>query len=170
MFDATAPLDAVASRSKKSASRVHCTRLARFVLRGWLYRDRMVFGASGADNLIGGTENLLGALFGYRFRVKTTPTAEPILNIPATKSGSLKPQRFTTKKRHGFRFDLAQTTRRRLSIREICLGGMAQDHVSEFVQKCLVWQLSERVNCDLTVLRKALHISVRLIERNALDT
>jgi hypothetical protein len=34
----------------------------------------MVFGASGADDLIGGTENLLGALFGYRFRVKTTPT------------------------------------------------------------------------------------------------
>ena len=85
----------------------------------------MVLGASGANDLIGGTEDLLGALFGYRFRVKTTPTADPILNIPATISGSLKPLRFTTKKRHGFRFDLAQTTRRGLSIGEICLGGMA---------------------------------------------
>jgi len=85
----------------------------------------MDFGASRTDDLVGGTEDFLGTLFGYGFRVKTTPTADPILNIPATISGSLKPQRFTTKKRHGFRFDLAQTTRRGLSIGEICLGGMA---------------------------------------------
>jgi len=83
------------------------------------------FGPSRTDDLIGSTEDLLGALFGYRFRVKTTPTADPILNIPATESGSLKSQRFTTKKRHGFRFDFAQTPRRRLSIGEIRLIGMA---------------------------------------------
>jgi len=100
-------------------------RLARFVLRGWLCCHGSDFGTSGADDLVGGSENLLGALFGYRFRVKTTPTADPILNIPATESGSLKSQRFTTKKRHGFRFDFAQTPRRRLSIGEIRLSGMA---------------------------------------------
>ena len=77
------------------------------VLRGLLYCNGIDFGTSGADDLIGGAEDFLGALFGDRFRVKTIPTADPILNIPATKLGSLKPQRFTTKKRHGFRFDFA---------------------------------------------------------------
>jgi hypothetical protein len=47
------------------------------------------------------------------------------LNIPATKSGSLEPQRFTTKKCYGFSLYLAQAARRRLIIGEICLGGMA---------------------------------------------
>ena len=93
------------------------------------------FGASGADDLVGGSENLLGALFGYRFRVKTVPSAEPILNVSSAKLCSLKPQRFTTKKRHGFRFDLAQTTRCCLIIREIRLGCMAQYYVAKFVAK-----------------------------------
>jgi hypothetical protein len=38
------------------------------------------------------------------------------------------------------------------------------------VKKCLVWELRKRVNCDLTLARKALHISVRMIEWNALNT
>jgi hypothetical protein len=87
--------------------------------------NSIAFGTSRTDDLIGGSEDPLGALFGYRFRVKTTPTADPILNIPATKSGSLKPQRFATKKRHGFRFDFAQTSRRGISIGELRLSGMA---------------------------------------------
>jgi len=39
------------------------------------------FGASGTDDLIGGAEDFLGALFGYRFLIKTTSTAQPILNL-----------------------------------------------------------------------------------------
>ena len=92
---------------------------------GHLCRDGIDFGASGADDLIGSAEDFLGALFRYRFRIKTTATADPILNITTTKIGSLKAQRFATKKRHGFRFDLAQTARRGISIREICLGCVA---------------------------------------------
>jgi hypothetical protein len=72
-FDATAPLGAVASRQKKSASRVLLPRLARFVLRGWLDRDRMVFGACGPDDLIGGAEDSLGALFGIASALKPLP-------------------------------------------------------------------------------------------------
>jgi hypothetical protein len=47
--------------------------------QGLLCRDRMVIGASGADDLIGSSEDCLGALFGYRIRIQTAPTAEPIL-------------------------------------------------------------------------------------------
>src|SRR5690348_6581375 len=41
--------------------------------------------------------------------------------------------------------------------------------MTELVQKCLGWQLRKGVNCDLALPRKALHISVRVIEWNALD-
>jgi hypothetical protein len=85
----------------------------------------MDFTASRTDDLIGSAEDLLGALFGYRFRVKTVPSAEPVLNVSSAKLCSLKPQRFTTEKRHGFRFDLAQTSRRRLSVGELCLSCVA---------------------------------------------
>ena len=88
------------------------------------------FRASGADDLIGGTENLLGALFGYRLAFKTAPTAQPILNISATESGALKAQRFAAQQRHGLRFNLSQSARRRLTVRKICLGTMAQNDVS----------------------------------------
>ena len=80
---------------------------------------------SGADDLVGGAEDFLGALFGVPFRVKTVPSAQPILNVASAKLGSLKPQRFTTKKRHGFRFDLAQTARRGISVGELCLCCVA---------------------------------------------
>jgi hypothetical protein len=90
-----------------------------------LCRHGIDFGAPGTDDLISGTEDFLGALFGYRFRVKTVPSAQPILNVASAKLGSLKPQRFATKKCHGFCFDFSQTARRRLSISEICLRGMA---------------------------------------------
>src|SRR5215213_9377801 len=116
---------AVAFRPKKSASRVLWPRLARVVLRGLLCGSGIDFGTSGADDLIGGAEDFLGALFGDRFRVKTVPSAHPILNIPSAKLCPLKPQRFTTKKRHGFRFDLAQTARRGISVGEFCLGCVA---------------------------------------------
>jgi len=120
---------AVASGQKKAPAECIAPGWRGSFSGGWLCRDWMYFGASRTDDLVGGSEDVLGALFGYRFRVKTTPTADPILNIPATISGSLKPQRFTTKKRHGFRFDLAQTTRCGLIIGEICLSGMAQNYV-----------------------------------------
>src|SRR5688572_11063917 len=121
-------LGAVASGPKKMPAECCCTRLASFI-SGRFIQDTLSchgidFGASGADDLIGGAEDLLGALFRYRFRVKTTPTADPILNVTSAKVCPLKSQRFATQKRHGFRFDLAQTTRRRLSIGEICLGCM----------------------------------------------
>jgi hypothetical protein len=83
------------------------------------------FGSSGADDLIGGAEDFLRALFRYPFGIQATATVDPTLNISTTEGGSLKSQRFTTEKRHGFRFDLAQTSRRRLSIGEISLGGVA---------------------------------------------
>src|SRR5690242_10393605 len=50
--------------------------------QGLLCGNGIDFGASGADDLIGGAEDFLGALFGDRFRVKTVPSAQPILNIP----------------------------------------------------------------------------------------
>ena len=93
--------------------------------QGLLCCHRSDFGASGADDLVGGAEDFLGALFGYHFGVRTSSTAEPILHVTPAILGSLKAQRFTTKKRHGFRFDFAQTPRRRLSIGEIRLIGMA---------------------------------------------
>src|SRR5690348_7204994 len=93
-----------------------CARLADSS-QGDYFRDTLSchgidFRASGADDLVGSPEDFLGALFGYRFRIRTTPTAQPVLDIPSAKLGSLKSQRLTTKKGHGFRFDLAQTTRR----------------------------------------------------------
>src|SRR5690242_9867315 len=45
-----------------------------------------------------------------------------------------------------------------------------EDHVSQFMEKCLVWQLSKWVDCDLALAGKALDISVRVIEWNALNT
>jgi hypothetical protein len=75
----------------KSASRVLWPRLARVVLRGLLRCNGIDFGTSGADDLIGGAEDVLGALFGDRFRVKTVPSAHPILNIPSAKLCPLKP-------------------------------------------------------------------------------
>jgi hypothetical protein len=47
---------------------------------------------------------------------------------------------------------------------------MAQNYVTELVKECLVWELRKRVNCDLTLARKALHISVRVVEWNARNT
>jgi len=73
--------------------------------QGDLFRDTLCcrgidFGASGADDLIGCTEDLLGALFGYGFGIKTASTADPILNVTSAKVGPLKPQRLATQKRH----------------------------------------------------------------------
>ncbi len=120
-FDATAPLGAVASRPKKKRQPSAIASAGAVRSQGLLCRDRIDFGASGADDLIGGAEDFLGALFGYRFRIKTASTAEPILNITSAKLCSFEAQRFATKKRHGFRFDFSQTARRGLSVREISL-------------------------------------------------
>ena len=61
--------------SKKMPAVCYRTRRAWFVLRGLLCRDRFVFRASGADDLIGGAEDLLGALFRDRVGVNTIATA-----------------------------------------------------------------------------------------------
>jgi hypothetical protein len=118
------------SGPKKSASRVLIAPGWRGQFSGVMMSLPDRFGVSSTDDSIGGAEDFLGALFGDRFRVKTVPSAEPILNVTSAKLRSLKPQRFTTKKCDGFRFNLAQTTRCCLIIGEICLGGMAQYYVS----------------------------------------
>ena len=51
-----------------------------------------------------------------RTRVSDYGSRNRELTTASAKLGSLRRQRFTTKKRHGFRFDLAQTARRRLII------------------------------------------------------
>ena len=58
------------------------------------------------------------------------------MNVSSAKLCSLKPQRFTTKKRHGCGFYFAQTARRRLVIREISLVGV-KNNVTKFVKKSL---------------------------------
>jgi hypothetical protein len=95
--------------------------------------------------------------------------ARKILHVTSAILGSLKAQRFTTKKRHGFRFDLTQTTRRGFTVSEIYLSAMAQYYVTKFVQKSLKRELRKWVNRDLALLCKTLNISVRVIEWNALD-
>src|SRR5829696_2164198 len=80
------------------------------------------FGASGADDLVGGTEDFLGALFGYHFRVRTASTVEPILHVTPAILGSLKAQRFATQKRHRFGFYFAEVSRRGFSVSEIYLS------------------------------------------------
>ena len=81
----------------------------------------MDFGASRTDDLVGGSEDFLGALFRYCFGARTTATAQPMLDIAASIIGALKGQRFAAKKRHGFGFDFAQTARRRIIIRKVSL-------------------------------------------------
>ena len=55
------------------------------------------FRTSCADDLVGGTEDFLGALFRYSIGVRITATAEPVLYIAASIIGSLKRQRFAAK-------------------------------------------------------------------------
>ena len=88
---------AVASGQKFRPAECECTRLARFILRAVSECNGTHLGASGADDLVGGAEDFLGALFRYCFRIRTTPTAEPVLYIAASIIGSLKAQRFATK-------------------------------------------------------------------------
>ena len=54
-------------------------------------------GASGADDLVGGAEDFLGALFRYCFRIRSASRAEPVLDIAASVIGSFKAQRFAAK-------------------------------------------------------------------------
>ena len=82
---------AVASGQKFRPAECECTRLARFILRAVSECNGTHLGASGADDLVGGAEDFLGALFRDRFRVKTVPSAHPILNIPSAKLCPLKP-------------------------------------------------------------------------------
>jgi hypothetical protein len=138
--------------------------------QGLLCRHGSDFGASGADDLVGGAEDFLGALFGYHFRVRTASTAEPILHVTPAILGSLKAQRFATQQGHRFGFYFAEVSRRGFSVSEIYLSAMAQYYVTKFVEKSLKRQLSKRVNRYLTLLCKTLNISVRVIEWNALDT
>src|SRR5215510_16003926 len=44
-----------------------------------------------------------------------------------------------------------------------------EDHMGHFMKKCLVWKLSNRVNCYLALAGKPLNISVRVIEWNTLN-
>ena len=62
-----------------------------YTVTGW------TSGRPARGDLIGSAEDFLGALFGYRFRVKTVPSAEPVLNVSSAKLCSLKSQRFTAK-------------------------------------------------------------------------
>jgi hypothetical protein len=120
--------------------------------------------------LVGGSENLLGALFGYHFGVRTSSTAEPILHVTPAILGSLKAQRFATQQRHRFGLYFAEAARRDRTVSEIYLSAMAQYYVTKFVAKSLKRQLRKRVNCYRTLLGEALNISVRVIEWNALNT
>jgi hypothetical protein len=56
---------------------------------------------------MGSPEDVLGALVRYRLGIETAPTEEPILNVTSAKLRSLKSQRFATKKRDLYGFDLA---------------------------------------------------------------
>src|SRR5689334_12812885 len=78
------------SRPKKSASRGAMPSAGAVSLRR-LRSDGISFCSSGADDLIGGAEDSLRALFRYCFGIQTTATVDPILNIPTTEGGSLKP-------------------------------------------------------------------------------
>jgi hypothetical protein len=88
-FNATAPQAQLHPGQKKAPA--ECIASAGAVRSQGLYRDRNVFGAPGADDLIGSTEDSLSALFGYRFRIRTAATGEPILNVSSAKLRSLKP-------------------------------------------------------------------------------
>ena len=72
---------AVAVRAKKNATRVLVPSAGAVPSQGLVYGRGIVFGASGTDDLIGGAEDFLGALSDYRFGIKTTSTAEPILKL-----------------------------------------------------------------------------------------
>jgi hypothetical protein len=54
-------------------------------------------------------------------------------------------------------------------IREVSLVAV-KNGMGEFVKKCLKRQLRKWVNCDPATTAKPLHISVRVIERYALNT
>jgi hypothetical protein len=58
---------------KREASRGRLNPAGTVRSHGLSCCDRVDFGASGADDLIGGTEDFLSALFGNRVRLKTTP-------------------------------------------------------------------------------------------------
>ena len=88
---------AVASGKKVAASRVLLHSAGRSFSGVLLCRDRMDFGASGTDDLVGGAEDFLSAFFRYRFRVRTTATGQPMLDIAARIIGSRKAQRFAAK-------------------------------------------------------------------------
>jgi hypothetical protein len=119
--------------------------------------------------LVGGSEDLLGALFGYRFGIKTVTTAEPVLHITPAILGSLKTQRFATQQRHRFGFYFAEVSRRGLTVSKISFARV-QQNVSALVEKSFLRQLRDRVNSELSATGESLHISVCVIERDALNS
>ena len=122
-----------------------------------------------ANDLVGGAEDFLCALFGDRIGVETDSLIKPVLDIAATIIGTFKAQRFATQKRNGFGFYFAQISWRRFGVREVGFGGVAENDVCEFVKKRFVWKLSDGVNCYLALASKTLTVSVSLIEWDAFN-
>lgn len=119
---------------------------------------------SGAYDLVGCAENLLGAFLWNCVGVRTCSLSEPILYVTPAIRGSVQAQRFATEKRNRFGFYFAQASRCCFAVGEIAFCRVAQHHVAGFVKERLVWQLRNRIDRDLSFSSEPLTVAVRAVK------
>src|SRR5215469_4726710 len=94
---------------------------------------------------------------------------EKVLNITTAKVSSFQAKGFATDQRNGLRFNLADVPGDLFAIHKFFRCGMSEDHVSQFVQRGLMWESGNGIHCDLTTASEALNVAVQLIKRRPRD-
>jgi len=93
------------------------------------------------------------------------------LNIPTRIFRANQLQGLAADQRNGLGFNLADVSGRQIRIRihKLALFSVAQDDMAEFMERSLVRELSQGIDCDASLERISLRISIGGLEINLLD-
>ena len=78
-------------------------------------------------------------------------------------------KRFAANQSNGLRFNFADVPCGLFAIHKFFRCAMSQDHVSQFVQRGLMWESGNGIHCDFTTASEALNVAVQLIKRRPRD-
>jgi len=94
---------------------------------------------------------------------------EKVLNITTAEVSAIEAKRFAANQRNGLGLNLADVPGGLLAIHKLFRCGMSEDHVSQFVQRGLMWESGNGIHCDFAAMGEALNVAVQLIKRTPGD-
>ena len=88
---------------------------------------------------------------------------------PTAKVRTFEAKRFATNQCDGLGFNLADVPGCLFAIHKLSRCGMSEDHMSQFVQRGLMWESGNGIHCDFTTAGEALNVAIYFVKRGPRD-